>query len=106
MVCYKHDSLFLLCSHCAEVEIYCKLETVNRKINTSKLKELILEQGKTTEHTVTIAYNEPNPEEWGGTSPFVTLEYDNKHLVLLEILIQYKQREVGINLVLTMDELK
>lgn len=87
---------------------------VNRKINIIKLKELILAKDKITEdrkyedkkRMVTITYNEPNPAEWGGTSPFVTLKYDDEHRFFLEISIQYKRREARINSVLTADELK
>ncbi len=87
---------------------------VNRKINTIKLKGLILQKEKTTEHRqyednkrmITISYNEPNPIEWGGASPFVTLKYDDEHRVLLEISVQYKRREASLNSALTADELK
>jgi hypothetical protein len=87
---------------------------VNRKINTIKLKSLILQKDKTTEdrqyddskRVITISYNEPNPVEWGGVSPFVTLKYDDEHRVLLEMTIQYKRREASLNSVLAADELK
>ena len=87
---------------------------VNRKINTIKLKGLILQKEKTTEdrqyeankRMITVSYNEPNPVEWGGSSPFITLKYDDEHRVLLEITIQYRRREARMDSVLSADELK
>mmetsp|Transcript_13783 Transcript_13783/g.29594 ORF Transcript_13783/g.29594 Transcript_13783/m.29594 type:complete len:868 (-) Transcript_13783:1415-4018(-) len=88
--------------------------TVNRKVDTAKLRELIMEKEKSTEerryegrkHMVKVTYEEPTPVEWGGSSPFVTLEYDEKNSILLEIMIQYNRREARKEHVLTADELK
>mmetsp|Transcript_26639 Transcript_26639/g.63882 ORF Transcript_26639/g.63882 Transcript_26639/m.63882 type:complete len:860 (-) Transcript_26639:253-2832(-) len=88
--------------------------TVNRNIDTAKLKELILEKEKTTDErryegkkqVVKVTYEEPTPVEWGGTSPFVTLEYDDKNCILLEITMHYNRREAKKDLVLSADELK
>ncbi|KAL7542407.1 hypothetical protein ACHAXR_013410 [Thalassiosira sp. AJA248-18] len=88
--------------------------TMNRKVDTAKLKELITEKEKTTEERryegkkqmVKVTYEEPTPVEWGGSSPFVTLEYDDKNCILLEIMVQYNRREARKDLVLTADELK
>ena len=88
--------------------------TVNRRIDTTKLKELIMEKEKTTEErkyigkkeVVKVTYKEPTPVEWGGSSPFVTLEYDDKNCILLEITIQYNRREAKKDLVLSAHELK
>ena len=87
---------------------------VNRNIDTTKLKELIMEKEKTTEEhrcegkkeMIKVTYEEPSPEEWGGTSPLVTLEYDGKNCILLEITIQYNRREATKESVLTPNELK
>ena len=87
---------------------------VNRNIDTAKLKELVMEKEKTTEEhryegkkeMTKVTYEEPSPEEWGGTSPFVTLEYDGKNCILLEITIQYNRREAKKDSVLTPNELK
>jgi len=87
---------------------------VNRNIDTAKLKELIMEKEKTTEEhryegkkeMIKVTYEEPSPEEWGGTSPFVTLEYDGKNCILLEITIQYIRREAKKDSILTPNELK
>jgi len=88
--------------------------TVNRKVDTAKLRELIIEKEKSTEerryegkkHMVKVTYEEPTPAEWGGSSPIVTLDYDEKNSILLEIMIQYNRREARKDLVLTADELK
>ena len=88
--------------------------TVNRRIDTTKLKEYILEKEKTTEErkyagkkeVVKVTYKEPTPVEWGGSSPLITLEYDDKNCILLEMSIQYNRREAKKDLVLSADELK
>ena len=87
---------------------------VNRKIDAAKLRDLVLEKEKTTEErryegkkqTVKITYEEPVPMEWGGSSPFVTLEYDEKNNFLLEIMVQYNRRSARKESVLTAKELK
>ncbi|KAL7549921.1 hypothetical protein ACHAWF_013176 [Thalassiosira exigua] len=88
--------------------------TMNRKIDTAKLKDLIVEKEKTTEERryegkkqmVKVAYEETAPAEWGGSSPFVTLVYDERNCILLEISVQYNRREARKDMVLTADELK
>lgn len=88
--------------------------TMNRKVDTAKLKELVMEKEKTIEERryegkkqmVKVTYEEPAPAEWGGTSPFVTLEYDDKNCILLGMMVQYNRREARKDLVLTADELK
>lgn len=88
--------------------------TLNRKVDTTKLRELIAEKEKTTEerryegkkHTVKVTYEEPSPSEWGGSSPSVTLEYDDLNCILLEMIVQYNRREARKDSVLTADEIK
>ena len=88
--------------------------TINKKIDTMKLRELIVGKEKSTEehrydgnkHMVKVTYEEPGPGEWGGSSPFVTLEYDEKNSILLKMTIQYNRREARKEMVLTADELK
>lgn len=53
-----------------------------------------------------VTYEEPLIDEWGGTSPIVTLEYDEKNCILLEITIKYNRREAKKDSVLTPPELK
>jgi hypothetical protein len=88
--------------------------TLNRKIDASKLRELIVEKEKTTEERlygskkeiVKVTYEEPLAVEWGGATPFVTLEYDNQNCILLEMTVQYNRRDARKDSVLTADELK
>lgn len=88
--------------------------TLNKKVDTTKLRELIAEKEKTTEerryegkkHTVKVTYEEPSPSEWGGSSPSVTLEYDDLNCILLEMIVQYNRREARKDSVLTADEIK
>lgn len=78
------------------------------------MKQLVLEKEKTTEERryegkkelTKVTYDEPLIEEWGGTSPFVTLEYDEKNGILLEVTIKYNRREARKDSVLTPPELK
>lgn len=82
--------------------------------DTAKLKQLVLEKEKTTEERryegkkelTKVTYEEPLIEEWGGTSPIVTLEYDEKNSILLEITIKYNRREAKKDSALTPLELK
>lgn len=88
--------------------------TINRKIDVSVLREIVKEKDKTTEERhyegknqiVKVTYEESPPVEWGGTSPLITLEYDEKNSYFLEMLIQYNRREARKDLVLSADELK
>ena len=88
--------------------------TVNRRIDTTKIKELILEKEKSVEERryegkkqiVKVTYEEPTPSEWGGSSPCVTLQYDDKNCILLEVTIGYNRREARKDSVLSADELK
>jgi WD repeat-containing protein 35 len=88
--------------------------TVNRKIDTAKLREIILEKEKTTEERryegkrqiVKVVYNEPLPTDWGGASPSVTLEFDDNNSILLEIEIEYNRRNARKDCALSAEELK
>jgi WD repeat-containing protein 35 len=88
--------------------------TINRNIDTEKLRELILEKEKTTEERryegkrqiVKVVYDEPLPADWGGAVPSVTLEYDGNNSILLSMIIEYNRRDARKDSVLTADELK
>lgn len=88
--------------------------TINRNIDTGKLRELIQEKEKTIEERryegkrqlVKIAYDEPLPADWGGAVPSITLEYDDNNSILLEMIIEYNRRDARKDSVLTADELK
>jgi len=49
---------------------------------------------------------EPSSSEFGGSSPIVTIEYDEKNCLLLQVEIQYNRREARKDCVLSADELK
>lgn len=88
--------------------------TINRNVDTRKLRELILEKEKTIEERryegkrqiVKVVYDEPLPADWGGAVPSVTLEYDENNSILLEMTIEYNRRDARKDSVLTADELK
>lgn len=87
---------------------------VNRKISTSKLRELILQKEKTSEDRkyrdavciVTASYQEPATAEFGGTSPLVSLEYDDRNQILLKVTIDYNRREAKREHALSGEELR
>ena len=88
--------------------------TLNRKIDVSKLVDLVAEKEKTIEECryeqnrqlVKVTYTDPAPAEWGGASPLVTLEYDDKNSILQSVIIQYNRREARKDSVLSAHELK
>jgi WD repeat-containing protein 35 len=88
--------------------------SMNRKIDTAKLRDLIGEKEKTTEERryegkrqiVKVVYNEPPSNDWGGATPSVTLEYDDNNSILLEMVIDYNRRDARKDSVLSADELK
>ena len=87
---------------------------INRNINLTKLRELILEKEKTVEERryegkrqiVKVVYVEPLPADWGGAVPSVTIEYDENHSILLDMMIEYNRRNAKKDSVLTANELK
>ena len=88
--------------------------SMNRKIDTAKLRDLVGEKEKTTEERryegkrqiVKVVYNEPPSNDWGGATPSVTLEYDDNNSILLEMVIDYNRRDARKDSVLSADELK
>jgi len=55
--------------------------TLNRKIDVSKLVDMVAEKEKTVEdcryernrQLVKVTYKDPAPSEWGGAAPLVTI---------------------------------
>eukprot|EP00956_Cyclotella_meneghiniana_P024643 scaffold49757_cov82-Cyclotella_meneghiniana.AAC.3 len=88
--------------------------SINRNIDTAKLRELILEKEKTIEERryeekrqiVKVVYNESLPADWGGAIPSVTLEYDDNNAILLDMIIEYNRRDARKDSILSADELK
>lgn len=48
----------------------------------------------------------PAPAEFGGTSPHVSLEYDDKNEILLKVTIDYNRREAKREHALSAEELR
>ena len=88
--------------------------TLNRKIDVTKLVDLVAGKEKTIEECryerkrqlVKVTYIDPEPAEWGGAAPIVTLEYDDKNSILQSIIIQYNRREARKDSVMSSSELK
>lgn len=88
--------------------------TLHRKIDVSKLVDLVAEKEKTMEECryernkqlVKVTYKDPAPAEWGGAAPLVTLEYDDKNNILQNVIIRYNRREARKDSVLSAHELK
>ena len=86
----------------------------HRPVDVGQLRELVAEKEKSTEERVDegrtrrvrVTYEEPSPAEWGGTAPIITLDYDERHAVLHEVVIQYNRREARKDTALTADELR
>jgi hypothetical protein len=88
--------------------------TLNRKIDVSKLVDMVAEKEKTVEdcryernrQLVKVTYKDPAPSEWGGAAPLVTIEYDDKNSIMQSVIIQYNRREARKDSVLSSHELK
>jgi len=51
-------------------------------------------------------HNLPAPAEFGGTSPLVSLEYDDRNQILLKVTIDYNRREAKKVMALSAEELR
>ena len=75
---------------------------VNRKIHISKLDRFLLDKELTYEeheHGVTneivkLGWQAKDKREWGGAAPDIGVVYDATSTYLLEIVIEYRRREV------------
>ncbi len=87
---------------------------INRKIFIDRLYSLLENKLKSNEERkyfgekeiVKLTYDEPDPKEWGGVSPTITLEYDEKNNFLLNAIIQYNRRLAKKELVFSADDIK
>lgn len=87
---------------------------VNRKISIDKLRDMMREKSKSNEerhyegekNIVKVTYDEDDAKSWGGASPNVTLEYDDKNKFLYNIMLQYNRRKADKSLVFNGEELK
>lgn len=87
---------------------------VNRKISLTQLRMMLMTKLKSREERkydrktsiVKVTYDEPDRKGWGGASPSVTFEYDDKNEFLHQIILQYNRRAADKNLAFNGDELK
>ena len=88
---------------------------LNRKIHTDKLRLLLKDKVKSTDERcyedgreiVKLAYEDPSKEDWGGATPTIMLEYDDRNGFLLTATISYNRRAAKKKeLVFTGDELR
>ncbi len=92
---------------------YLKIQ-VNRPIRQDKLRLFLETKSKTAEvrdfkrkkNIVKVTYEEDDPLEWGGTTPTISLEYDEKNNYLFVGTIQYNRRCAKKDLVLDSKQLK
>lgn len=74
---------------------------VNRKIFLDKLHKFLAskahsyEDRKYMDHMsiVTITYTDPAKKDWGGSSPNITLEYDEANSYLFSVVVEYNRRK-------------
>ena len=87
---------------------------INRQINVSRLKDLFERKQTSSEERqekdgrviVKFTYQEPEPKDWSGTPPIISLKYDERNQYLLEVSVQYNPRRAKKDGALEVDELK
>ena len=88
---------------------------LNQKIHTDKLRLLLKDKVKSTDERcyedgreiVKLTYSDPSKEDWGGATPTIMLEYDDRNGFLLTATIGYNRRTAKKKeLVFTGDELR
>ena len=88
--------------------------SINRPINTKRLEVLLQDKAKSSEERrsadgrkeiVKLSYEAPK-DDFGGISPIITLEYDERNGVLLTASISYNRRKAKKGVVFTGDELR
>lgn len=76
---------------------------MSEKIHSEKLRLLLPMKSNVLEERryekdreiVTLTYEELEPNDWGGTVPIVSLEYDERNQFLLQIVIRYNARKAN-----------
>jgi WD repeat-containing protein 35 len=87
---------------------------VNRKIFVEKLQQFLRTKLHSFEERqyddvidiVKITYTDNLKQDWGGTKPTITLEYDERNQYLFAITISYNRREAKKALVFNADDLR
>lgn len=87
---------------------------VQRKIYVDKLKKFLEAKPHSYEERsyedandlVKITYQDPSKQDWGGTTPTIIVEYDERNSFLLTVTLQYNRRDASKSLVFTAEELR
>lgn len=87
---------------------------MNKAIRPNKVQLLLERKIKIVEernyesnkNLVKVSYEEEDVEQWGGISPSICLEYDEKNNFLLQVTVQYNRRKAKIVSCLSVEELK
>lgn len=93
---------------------FMELEWIsNEKIQSDKIRVLLQMKSNVIEkrqyeldrEIVTVSYNEPDRKLWGGSSPTITLEYDERNQFLLRVKVKHNIR-IGAEESLSGEDLK
>jgi len=87
---------------------------INRKIFIEKIQAFLRTKLHSYEERqydeavdlVKITYTENIKQDWGGTKPTITLEYDERNAFLFAVTVQYNRREAKKTLVFNAEELR
>ena len=88
--------------------------SMKEKIHSEKLRLLLAMKSNITEERhfeesreiITVTYEEPNPRSWGGSSPTISLEFDEKNQFMLKIGIKYNGRKAKKDEALSITQVK
>jgi hypothetical protein len=87
---------------------------IEKKINVAKLQNFISAKTHSSEEhffnhdteITKITYTDNVKQDWGGSKPTITFEYDSKNCFLFTITIQYNRRLANKNLVFSASNLR
>ena len=88
--------------------------SMKEKIHSEKLRLLLAMKSNITEERhyeesreiITVTYDEPNPQSWGGSPPTISLEFDEKNQFMLKIVIRYNSRKAKKDNVFSIAQVK
>ena len=87
---------------------------INRKIFVNKLQQFLRTKVHAQEErsyddsndVARITYTDTAKRDWGGSSPEITLEYDERNQYLFTVTVQYNRRKARKALVFNAEELR
>lgn len=87
---------------------------INRKIFVDKLQQFLRAKVHSLEEhqyedlndIVKITYTDNMKQDWGGSKPVITFEYDERNSYLLSITVRYNRRQAKKALVLSAEEIR